>query len=110
MSNRLLRTRLVKRLSELEKEGRFPAKPQLSPPILYLQDVLNPENLRWEPTKQERNLNEVIRRVHKHWPSMNSDVKGRAVCELFQYDKCKEAASWLLSVSQSTVHCPLTAQ
>ena len=83
MSNRLLRTRLVKRLSELEQEGKFPAKPQLSPPILYLQDVLNSDNLRWEPTKQERNLHEVIRRVHKHWPSMNSDVKGKGHVRTF---------------------------
>ena len=78
VQNRLYKSQLLKRLTELKKNSDFPPKPSLNPAVLYVENVLNPENLTWDhPKRRGHNLNETIRRAMKAWPQMDSQVKGK---------------------------------
>ena len=78
MTNRLLISNLTKKLSTLEKAGNFPSKPNLSPSVLYVQDVLNPVNLPppGKGSPREFYLKEIHKRVKIAWPQMDHSLKG----------------------------------
>merc|ERR1712098_951993 len=65
-----------KKLVYLKKAYNFPVKPSFNPAILYVQDVLNPQNLTWDhPRKREYNLENTIKTAMGSWPKMNPQVK-----------------------------------
>jgi len=77
MANRLLLSNLSKKLISLEKSANFPTKPNLSPSALYVQDVLNPENLPppGKGSPREFYLKEIHKRVRLAWNKMDPSVK-----------------------------------
>ena len=78
VQNRLAKVQLIKKLTELKKANNFPVKPTLNPAILYVENVLNPQNLTWDhpPHIRGQVLNEVIKRAIQSWPKMDPIVKG----------------------------------
>ena len=76
-SNRLVRSQLMRKLSDLKKSCNYPVKPNGNPAILYMESVLKPENLTWVPPQQRgNNLNRTVQRVIKVWPKMDLSIKG----------------------------------
>jgi len=92
MANRFLVSRLTKKLSTLQRASNFPHNPNLSPPALYVQDVLNPVNLPPSGVRSPREfyLKEIHKRAKTAWPKMDSSLK--AVYET-QAEKSKEKLS-----------------
>lgn len=76
MANRLLISSLTKKLSSLEKAANFPRKPTLAPSALYVQDVLNPENLPppGKGSPREFYLKEIHKRVNAAWSNMDPSL------------------------------------
>ena len=76
-SNRLAKSQLLRKLSELKKSSHYPVKPTTNPAILYVQNVLNPDNLSWDkPHKRPTNLNTTIKYAVRAWPAMDPKIKG----------------------------------
>ena len=76
-SNRLVKSQLLRKLSDLKKSSNYPVRPTTNPAILYVQNVLNPENLSWDkPHKRPTNLNTTVKRAVAAWPSMDPAIKG----------------------------------
>ena len=76
-SNRLLKSQLLRRLSELKKSSNFPVKRNDHPAILYVESVLKPESLSWAPAQRRgSNLNMTAQRAISAWPQMDYSVKG----------------------------------
>ena len=76
-SNRLVKSQLLRKLSELKKTSHYPVRPTSNPAILYVQNVLNPQNLNWDkPHKRPANLNATVKRAVIAWPYMDPAIKG----------------------------------
>ena len=76
-SNRLVKSQLLRKLSELKKSSNYPVKPTTNPAILYVQNVLNPDNLNWDkPHKRPTNLNTTVKHAVRAWPAMDPKIKG----------------------------------
>ena len=83
-SNRIAKSNLIKKLVEVKKAAKYPVKPSYDPAVLYVQDVLNPENLTWDkPQRRSHNLNETVRRAKSAWPKMNPLIKGNYQYHLY---------------------------
>lgn len=78
VQNRLAKAQILKKLTELKKANNFPVKPPQNPAILYVEDVLNPQNLTWDhpPHIRGQVINEIIKRAIQSWPKMDPIVKG----------------------------------
>ena len=86
VQNRLYKSQLLKRLTELKKSSNFPQKPSLNPAVLYVENVLNPQNLTWDhPKRRGQNLNETVKRAMRAWPQMDSQVKGKQLLPKLAY-------------------------
>ena len=77
MTSRFLVTRLRQKLADLEIAVKFPKKPEVRPFALYIEDVLNPENLPSpnEERKREFYMKEISKRVQRAWPNMDPIIK-----------------------------------
>ena len=76
VQSRLLKSQLIRKLKDLQKTHAFPEKPNLHPAILYVEDVLNQENLKWDqPQRRGFNLNNAVRTAMSSWSEMPSIVK-----------------------------------
>ena len=76
-SNRLVKSQLLRKLSDLKKSSNYPVRPTSNPAVLYVQNVLKPENLNWDkPHKRPTNLNTTVKRAVTAWPSMDPKIKG----------------------------------
>ena len=76
-SNRLVKSQLLRKLSDLKKSSSYPVRPTTNPAILYVQNVLNPENLNWDkPHRRPTNLNATVKRAVSAWPFMDPAIKG----------------------------------
>ena len=76
IQSRLLKSQLIRKLKDLQKTHAFPEKPNLHPAILYVEDVLNQENLKWDqPQRRGFNLNNAVRTAMSSWSEMPSIVK-----------------------------------
>ena len=76
-SNRLVRSQLLRTLSDLKKSCNYPVKPNGHPAVLYVESVLKPDSLTWTPPhKRGANLHTTVQRVLRYWPRMESSVKG----------------------------------
>ena len=88
VQNRLAKAQILKKLTELKKANNFPVKPSLNPAVLYVEDVLNPQNLTWDhPNRRGHNLNETIRRAVQAWPSMDPKIKSE-LSTIFTESSC----------------------
>ena len=76
--SKIFKSSQYKKLLELKKASNFPVKPSFNPAILYIQDVLNPQNLTWDhPRNRENNLENTIKTAMGSWSQMNPVVKGK---------------------------------
>ena len=76
VQSRLLKSQLIRKLKDLQKTHHFPEKPNLHPAILYVENVLNQENLTWDhPQRRGFNLNNAVRTAMSSWSEMPSIVK-----------------------------------
>ena len=76
VQSRLLKSQLIRKLKDLQKTHAFPEKPNLHPAILYVEDVLNQENLKWDqPQRRGFNLNNAVSTAMRSWSEMPSIVK-----------------------------------
>ena len=76
--HRVLKESLRGKLFALEKSAGYPEPPNISPPILYIQNVLNQANLPPPGKGSPRMfyLKEIEKRVKTAWPSMDPSLKG----------------------------------
>ena len=89
VQNRLAKAQILKKLTELKKANNFPVKPSLNPAVLYVEDVLNPQNLTWDhPNRRGHNLNETIRRAVQAWPSMDPKIKSELSTIFTESSRC----------------------
>ena len=76
VQSRLLKSQLIRKLKDLQKTHAFPEKPNLHPAILYVENVLNQENLQWDqPQRRGFNLNNAVSTAMRSWSEMPSIVK-----------------------------------
>ena len=76
VQSRLLKSQLIRKLKDLQKTHSFPEKPNLHPAILYVENVLNQENLKWDqPKRRGFNLNNAVSTAMRSWSEMPSIVK-----------------------------------
>jgi len=73
----MLKESLRGKLFALEKSAGYPEPPNISPPILYIQNVLNQANLPPPGKGSPRMfyLKEIEKRVKTAWPSMDPSLK-----------------------------------
>ena len=75
--NRLVKSQLLKKLVQLKKTHNCPMQPNIHPAVLYVEDVLNKDNLSWDhPQRRGFNLNNTIKTAIRSWPEMDPLVKG----------------------------------
>ena len=76
-SNRLVKSQLLRKLSDLKKSTNYPVRPPTNPAILYVQNVLKPDSLNWDkPHRRPTNLNSTVKHAVRAWPSMDPKIKG----------------------------------
>ena len=76
VQSRLLKSQLIRKLKDLQKTHHYPEKPNLHPAILYVENVLNQENLTWDhPQRRGFNLNNAVKTAMSSWSEMPVIVK-----------------------------------
>ena len=74
--SRLLKSQLIRKLKDLKKMHHYPERPNLHPAILYVENVLNQENLKWDhPQRRGFNLNNAVKTAMSTWSEMPQIVK-----------------------------------
>ena len=76
VQSRLIKSQLIRKLVDLKKTHNFPEKPNLHPAVLYVENVLNQENLTWDhPQRRGFNLSHTIKTAVSSWSEMPSIIK-----------------------------------
>lgn len=107
MANRLLVANVSKKLINLEKTANFPTRPTLRPSALYVEDVLNLENLPppGKGSPREFYLKEIHKRVHLAWNRMDPSLKAAYEKQSEKTEKIyeKRVEQWYTENGESNV-------